>query len=141
MDDLVVGVQPWSLWFKGLVGRFGWLDYGFPGWAYALAFVLVAMTLAAACAGGWRERRALARELAVFAVAAGGLMVAVAAVSYRAAPPFDQGRYLLPLLPLFALVPALAVRVGGRLAGAALVVAALGFSVFAQLETLARYYG
>ena len=72
-------------------------------------------------------------------------MVAVATVSYQAPPPFDQGRYLLPLLPLFALVPALAVEaVGerrGRVLGAALVVTALGFSVLAQLLTVARFYG
>ena len=22
----------WDTWFKGLFGRFGWLDYGFPAW-------------------------------------------------------------------------------------------------------------
>jgi hypothetical protein len=144
MSDLVPGVQPWSLWFKGLVGRFGWLDYGYPEWAYATALVLVAATTAVAAVGVWRDRRARARELAVFAVAAGGLMVGVATVSYQAPPPFDQGRYLLPLLPLFALVPAHAVAaVGarrGRVMGAALVVFALGFSAFAQLLTVARFY-
>ena len=145
MGDLVPGVQPWSLWFKGLVGRFGWLDYGFPGWAYAVALVIVTATAAAAVRFGWRARRGRGRELAVLALAAGGLMLAVATVSYRAAPPFDQGRYLLPLLPLFALVPALAVRAAGTRRGpvvaASLVIAAVGFSVFGQLLTIARYYG
>ncbi|MDA0164727.1 DUF2142 domain-containing protein [Solirubrobacter ginsenosidimutans] len=145
MSDLVPGVQPWSLWFKGLVGRFGWLDYGFPGWAYAVALVIVAATAAAAARFGWRARRGRGRELAVFALAAAGLMLAVATVSYHAAPPFDQGRYLLPLLPLFALVPALAVRGAGPRRGpvvaASLVIAVVGFSVFAQLLTIARYYG
>jgi 4-amino-4-deoxy-L-arabinose transferase-like glycosyltransferase len=141
MADLVPGIQPYSLWFKGLVGRFGWLDYGFPEWAYLVALVIVGLTTAVAAGVLWRERRERARELAVFGLAALGLMGAVATVSYHAAPPFDQGRYLLPLLPLFALVPALAVRAVGRTAGALLVVAALSFSVFAQLETIARYYG
>jgi 4-amino-4-deoxy-L-arabinose transferase-like glycosyltransferase len=145
MGDLVPGVQPWSLWFKGLVGRFGWLDFGFPGWAYGLALVIVGATTIAAGRHAWRSRRGHGGEIAVFALAAAGLMGAVAAVSYRAAPPFDQARYLLPLLPLFALVPALAVRAAGPRRGpvvaALLVLAALGFSVFAQLLTIARYYG
>jgi 4-amino-4-deoxy-L-arabinose transferase-like glycosyltransferase len=141
MADLVPGIQPYSLWFKGLVGRFGWLDYGFPEWAYLIALVIVGATTVAAGRCLWRERRERARELAVLGLAALGLMGAVATVSYHAVPPFDQGRYLLPLLPLFALIPALAVRTAGRTAGALLLVAALGFSVFAQLVTIARYYG
>jgi hypothetical protein len=145
MSDLVPGVQPWSLWFKGLVGRFGWLDYGYPGWAYALALAIVVATTAVATVGARRGWRRHGRAIAVFVLAAGGLMGAVATVSYRAAPPFDQARYLLPLLPLLALLPALAVRAAGprrgRLLGAVLVVGAVGFSVLAQLLTIARYYG
>jgi phosphoglycerol transferase MdoB-like AlkP superfamily enzyme len=145
MQDQVVGVQPWSLWFKGLVGRFGWLDYGYPEWAYALALIAVVAVSVAAGRIVWRRRRGHGRELAVFALAAAGLLGAIAAVSYRAAPPFDQARYLLPLLPLFALVPALAVHAAGPRRGptlaAVLIVAAIGFSGYAQLLTLARYYG
>ena len=77
-----------------------------------------------------------------------GLAASIAVVSYRArintGEPFEQARYLLPLLPLFALIPALAVRGARRYApslGVALVLCAVGFSVFAQLLTLARYYG
>jgi hypothetical protein len=145
MQDQVVGVQPWSLWFKGLVGRFGWLDYGYPEWAYALALIAVVAVSVAAGRIAWRRRRGHGRELAVFALAAAGLLGAIAAVSYRAAPPFDQARYLLPLLPLFALVPALVVHAAGPRRGpalaAVLIVAAIGFSGYAQLLTLARYYG
>jgi hypothetical protein len=145
MDDLVPGVQPWSLWFKGLVGRFGWLDYGYPGWAYGLALLLVLATVAAAGPYAWSARHGRGREIAVFAVATVGLLGAVAAVSYRAAPPFDQARYLLPLLPLFALVPALAVRAAGHrrapTVAALLIMLAIGLSGFAQLLTIARYYG
>ena len=27
----------WETWFKGFIGRFGWLDYGFPEWVYQVA--------------------------------------------------------------------------------------------------------
>jgi hypothetical protein len=152
MDDMVAGIQPWSLWFKGLVGRFGWLDYGYPAPVYALALVIVVGTASAAAFALVRSRRdVLARrgEVAVFAVAALGLAGAIGTVSYRAVSatglPFDQARYLLPLLPLFALVPALAVRAAGPrrapVLAALLLVCALGFSVLAQLLTIARYYG
>ncbi len=57
---------------------------------------------------------------------------------------FEQARYLLPLLALFGLVPALAVRAAGRwapVAGVVMVLLAVGLSVFAQLLTLGRYDG
>jgi hypothetical protein len=145
MPDLLPATRPWRLWFKGLVGNFGWLDYGFPAWAYFLALAIVVAVVVTAAAGLWRARGALpAVELLVYALAALGLVVAVGVVSYRAVAssgqPFEQARYLLPLLPLFALVPAFAARRRPGLA-TALVIAAAGFSVFAQLLTLARYYG
>jgi hypothetical protein len=75
-------------------------------------------------------------------------MVAVAHVSYSwflLGAPFEQARYLLPLLPLFALLPALAVRGVGRrfapAAGVLIVTFALGLSVYGQLLTIARFYG
>ena len=151
MTDLIPGVQPWQLWFKGIIGRFGWLDYSFPAWVYPLALGAVTLMALAALKHLWdRRRRVLARagEIAVFALAAGGLMLAVGLVSYRwwlFDGKFEQARYLLPLLPLFALLPALAVRGVGRryapVAGVVIVAAALGLSILAQLLTLARYYG
>ena len=30
MNDWFAGLQPWHMWFKGILGRFGWLDYGSP---------------------------------------------------------------------------------------------------------------
>ena len=57
---------------------------------------------------------------------------------------FEQSRYLLPLLPLYATAVALAaLGAGRRLArpvGAAIVVLALGHGVFAQLLVIARFY-
>jgi hypothetical protein len=151
MTDLMPGVQPYHLWFKQLVGRFGWLDYGYPGWAYPLALGIVLIVAAGAATHLWNHRaglRARAGEIAVFALLALGLMVAIALVSYRSwltGGSFEQGRYLLPLLPLAALVPALAVRAASPrfapLAGVGIVLVTLSYSVFAQLLTVARFYG
>ena len=99
----------------------------------------------------WQRRDAVRRhagEALVYLLIVAGLAVAISVASYRAYlvnTPFDQARYLLPLLPLFALVPALAVRAAGPrfapLVGVLLVLTGIGFSVFAQLLTLDRYYG
>jgi hypothetical protein len=53
-------------------------------------------------------------------------------------------RYLLPLLPLYGALLALAARGAGRrllpVAGAAIVVLALAHDVFAQLLLVGRFY-
>lgn len=149
--DVFPGLPIWNVWFKGIVGRFGWLDYGYPAWAYSLALVIVVGVCAAAAVHLWQRRDAVRRhagEALVYLLIAVGLCAAVGVASYRAYlidTPFDQARYILPLLPLFALVPALAVRAAGPrfapLVGVLLVLTSLGFSVFAQLLTLDRYYG
>jgi hypothetical protein len=58
-------------------------------------------------------------------------------------PPFEQGRYLLPLLGLYAALVAVCVRALGRrwgpLLGAVIVVASIGLSVYAQMLTIVRY--
>ena len=57
---------------------------------------------------------------------------------------FEQARYLLPLLPLYATAVGLAAlgagRRFGRPLGAAIVVLALAHSVFAQMVVIARFY-
>ena len=145
-------VPPRDLWFDGLVGRFGWLDYGFAGWVYDVAIAVGAIVLALALAGIARARAALPRrlpELAAYALMAAGLLFVIARAGYQAytadEPPFEQARYLLPLLALYAALVALAARGGGRrwgpALGALLVMVAVGHDVFAGLITLARYYG
>ena len=141
MDDAVPGMQPWSLWFKGLVGRFGWLDYGYPSWAYGLALLIVggdAVIVRRRRRCGTRRRRG-ARGLRTGARGParrrrGGLLSGGAAVRPGALPA----------------AAAAAVRARPGTGGAAgrgpswrplLVLAAIGFSVFAQLLTVARYYG
>ena len=100
----------------------------------------------------WQRRDALrsrAGELLVYVLMALGLAAAIAVAGYRyrvdnGGAQFEQARYLLPLLSLYAAVVALAVRAARRwapVAAVVLLVAACGHSLFAQLLTLERYYG
>jgi hypothetical protein len=141
----------WETWFKGFVGRFGWLDYGFPAWVYQVARVITLGVIALALAELVRSRRALRRrlgELAVYALVVVGLCAEIGAQSYRYlitnGGVFEQARYLLPLLGLYGAVIAVAVRFGGRrfgpALGAGLVVLAIGHDLYAQAITVSRYY-
>jgi 4-amino-4-deoxy-L-arabinose transferase-like glycosyltransferase len=138
--------------FDGAIGRFGWLDYGFPRWVYPLAekgFVVLAVL---AAIGVWRSRRELAAVWPVgigFGVMALGLMGAIgfAGIRYLTATgvPFEQARYLFPLLALYAVFIVLVCRAAPRrwapALGAALVVLAMAHGLFAELLTVSRYYG
>jgi 4-amino-4-deoxy-L-arabinose transferase-like glycosyltransferase len=141
----------WEMWFKGFVGRFGWVDYDFPGWVYSVALGVSLAVCALAAGELARRREALRRrlgELAVYALVVLGLVVAIGVQSYRflvaGGGVFEQARYLLPLLGLYAAIVALAVRFAGRrwgpVVGAALVLLALGHDLYAQAITIARYY-
>jgi len=152
MYDQFGGFPLWQLWFRGFIGRFGWLDYGFPLWVYRLALWFVVPILLLSVAGLVRARHALRRrlpELTSYALAMLGLLALVAAAGYGArrsgAPPFEQARYLLPLLPLYGALVALAARGAGRrwgpAVGGVLVVLAMTHGLFAQLLTISRFYG
>jgi 4-amino-4-deoxy-L-arabinose transferase-like glycosyltransferase len=151
MTDVQPEVPPYDRWFQGFVGRFGWLDFGFQDWVSEVAAGVWIIVAVAACVELWRRRDALRRRLgesAVYALFAAGLAAAIGVASYRAwlnnGGVFEQPRYLLPLLPLYAAIVALAVRAFGRyaaIAGVLLVVGAAGHGIAAQLLTLARYYG
>jgi hypothetical protein len=141
----------WETWFKGFVGRFGWLDYDFPAWVYRVALAVSALVVALAVAELARGREALRGrldELAVYSLAVLGLCVEIGVESYRylilGSGVFEQARYLLPLLCLYGAIVALAVRFGGRrwgpVLGVGIVVLAIGHDLFAQAITIARYY-
>jgi 4-amino-4-deoxy-L-arabinose transferase-like glycosyltransferase len=141
----------WETWFKGFVGRFGWLDYDFPSWVYEVAKYVSLLICGLALAELTRRRDALRRrlaELSVYVLALIGVCVAIGVQSYRFLVAnggvFEQARYLLPLLALYGAAIALAVRFGGRrwgpAIGAGLVVLAIGHDLFAQAITIARYY-
>jgi Predicted membrane protein (DUF2142) len=148
-DKFLTLSPPWDTWFRGGIGRFGWLDYQFPEWvAIALLPVGVAVVMLAARAAAPVVRERLG-ELCVYALAVLGLAALLAVVGYRYELKFEtyfqSPRYLFALLPLFAALVAMAARGAGRrygpAAGAALVMIAAALTVFAQLATLERYYG
>jgi hypothetical protein len=140
----------WKTWFTGLVGRLGWLDYEFPLWVDDVALVLAIAVVALAVVELVRRRRALvarAGEAVVYVLIPLGLAGVVGVQSYRAyinGEVFEQPRYMLPLLGIYAAVIALAVRAGGprwgRALAAALVVLAIGHDLYGQALTVARYY-
>ena len=153
MRHQFVHLPLWETWFKGFVGRFGWLDYTFPWWFYEIALVVFVIVGVLAAGELVRRRRTLARrigELVVYALALAGVCVEVGVQSYRemiqtaGVGHFEQARYLLPMLCLYGAIAALAVRFGGRrwgpAIGATLVVLALGHDLVAQAITISRYY-
>ncbi|MGI8593981.1 MAG: DUF2142 domain-containing protein, partial [Solirubrobacteraceae bacterium] len=143
---------PYDTWWTSWIGVFGWVDYEFRAWVYVVAlgiFGAVALCAAAALYPARETLKSRAPEVLCLAALASGLLVELGlfGIRYRESTglDFEQGRYLVPLLPLYAVLPALAVRgVGARLSrpvGAVIVVAAMGHSVFAMLLTLSRFYG
>ncbi len=142
----------WSTWFDGSIGHFGWLDYTFPGWVYKDAQYLFYGLAGLALIGLVRIRsrvKPLLPMFACFAVMTAGLLGAIgyAGIRYRLTTgfPFEQARYLFPLLPLYALFIVLVARGAGRRwagpVGAALVLLAMAHGLFAETLTISRYYG
>jgi 4-amino-4-deoxy-L-arabinose transferase-like glycosyltransferase len=139
-------------WLNGSVGRFGWLDYSFPGWVYEIARYLLVVLVALAVAGLYRLRtriRAMVPIFACFAVMALGLLGAIgyAGIRYQLSTgsQFAQARYLFPLLVFYALFVVLAARGAGPrwapVLGAALLMLAMAHGLFGETLTISRYYG
>lgn len=157
MHDQFTYFPPWETWFRGTIGRFGWLDYDFPMWVYtAAAWVFTASGVLALVevVRSWRRIGTAALRwrvpfAIVVAALAGGLFAAIGwqGIGYRAQTgfPFEQARYLFPLLAIYGLFVALAARGAGRrwgpATGALLVVLAMSHGLFAALLTVTRYYG
>ena len=157
MDNQIVGTPLYGIWSRGFIGRFGWLDFGFPEWvnvAGSLILLLIAACAVAQLAASWRRLPARAWELLVYALMTAGLLGVIGVSSFQnrrivngldLGTSFGQARYLLPLLPLYAGIVALAARAFGRRwgpsAGTALIVLAIAHSLYAQLLTVARFYG
>ncbi|HSZ05707.1 MAG TPA: DUF2142 domain-containing protein [Solirubrobacteraceae bacterium] len=141
-----------QIWFDGYVGKFGWLDTAFPGWVYTTALVVavaIAGLLLHELVASRASLRARAGELAAYAAISLGMMALIGLSSYLVYPQkfaeYGQVRYLLPLLPLLAVIFALAARGAGRRWGptAATLIVILFFAhdLFGQLQTIARFYG
>lgn len=140
-----------QLWFKYLVGLYGWSDTVFAGWVYNVALIPAGL-IATLCVGEMVKGRAalLSRleELATYATMAVGLLVLVGAAAYLEFPAkpasFAEPRYILPLIALWGGVLALAARAGGRrwgpVIGVAIIVLVLAHNLFSQLQVIARYY-
>jgi 4-amino-4-deoxy-L-arabinose transferase-like glycosyltransferase len=151
MTDQLPHYVLWDVYIKGFVGRFGWFQYDFQPWVYPFAGVILGAIALLAGVALVRERAALRTrwpELLCYLAIAAGVLGVVSVASYRFATVnntyFEQTRYLLPLLPLYGALLALAARGAGRrwgpAVGAFVVVAAMGHSLFAQLLTIARFY-
>jgi 4-amino-4-deoxy-L-arabinose transferase-like glycosyltransferase len=151
MNDQFTYFPPYTTWFKGGIGHFGWLDTPFPNWTYTLALVIaVPLALLAVVALVQRRHVLLEHwpELVTYGLMVAGLLVSIgfSGVRYRKDTGFifEQTRYLLPLLPLYATAVALAaLGAGRRLArplGAVIVVLAMGHGLFAQLLVIGRFY-
>jgi 4-amino-4-deoxy-L-arabinose transferase-like glycosyltransferase len=118
----VVSSRPATqLWIAGSWGNFGWSNVWFPqrtylifGSAVALALFLLSITAGRALRrGAWRRRTVLltgAFFLLLVGALVGGLHWTDFNMYLRDDPPFLQGRYLLPLAPIFALALAQSTR-------------------------------
>jgi 4-amino-4-deoxy-L-arabinose transferase-like glycosyltransferase len=142
----------WSTWLNGSIGHFGWLDYTFPGWVYTDGRWVLYALAALALVGLFRVRRGirpLVPIFACFAVMAAGLLGAIGytGIRYRLETgyPFEQARYIFPLIVFLGVFVVLAARgVGRRWApalGGAIVVLAMAHGLFAETLTISRYYG
>lgn len=141
-----------QIWFRNIVGLYGWGDTVFPAWVYDLA-ILPAGAIAVLCICALVRHRPAVRarlaELIVYALMSVGVLALVGAASYLLYPggiaEFADARYLLPMLALWGAILALAARGAGRrwgpAVGALLIVLVIAHDLFAQLQVLARYYG
>jgi hypothetical protein len=152
MDPQFTHYPLYEIWFKGFIGSFGWLDYGFPGWVYTLALWIVLAIVALAGRELFSKRtvvRTRLSELCTYAAIMVGLLILTNGNGYSAriggAGGFEQARYLLPLLALYGAIVALAARGAGRRwgppIGVLLVSIAIAHTAVAMLLTLTRYYG
>lgn len=152
MSEQFEQFQPWETWFKGWTGKYGWLDTSFPPWVYNAALGLVAPMAALLAVGVVRGRGKLVRrwrELLTYTTLTAGLMLAIGLSGIRfrsdSGIPFEQARYLLPLLPFYAAAVVIACRGAGerfsRPVAAGVVVLVLGHGLFSQMLVVARFYG
>ncbi len=143
------GLPLYQLWVKEGWGVFGWRNIGLPPWTYMLLGIasgVVAIGSAVVVIPRLRSRRNLAL-MAFFAVATVTLLAGLHVTDYRALiagqAAVIQGRYLLPLLPLFGVaVAAVVTRVPRSWQGTAagVILASLLLLQVLALSTVARAY-
>jgi 4-amino-4-deoxy-L-arabinose transferase-like glycosyltransferase len=123
----------YDIWLTTGWAAFGWLEVRFPGWVYVVLMVVTAGVAGLALAGLWRARRRV--DLAVVGFLALGAVMLVAGLHWTEyhmlishQGPFNNGRYLLPLVGIAGLAVAGAVRwlrPAARATGVAAALAAL----------------
>ncbi len=142
---------PLQIWFKGIVGRYNWLETVFPGWVYTVALIPAAAIIGLCARELYLRRddlRSRIGEFAVYLLICFGLMMLLAGASFVNFPTLNAGdsepRYFLPLLALGSALLALAARGAGRrwgqVAGTAIVVLILTHDILSQLLEISRYY-
>lgn len=148
----------YQTWLAAGWANFGWANVWFPSWVYLVFLGATALALAGLGLTAIRARREpgarrpgrttllVGAALAVtIAALVAGLHVTDFHMWVRHDKPFLQGRYLLPLAPIFALALAQATRAVSRPRRAALHGALLGALVILQLACLglvaSRFYG
>ena len=151
-DAFPVDFPPWHRWFLDLSGRFGWGDYEIPRPAAKVAAIVVLCLLIVAALDVLVRRRRAARnawrEWFTYLTMCAGLMFLLGYTGYGYAKVtgygFEQGRYLLPLAALYAVVLALAFRAlgsrAGPIAAVSVVVGTMLLNVCGMVVTVARFY-
>ena len=151
MLDQFAYFPPYEVWFKGTIGKLGWLDTFWPAWVYRVALGLFIPLLLLAGLALWRRRGALIGrwpELVAYGVIAAGAMASIGflGIRFKRDTGFDfaQARYLFPFLAFYGAFVALAAlgagRRFGRPVGAALVMLAMAHGLLAQFLLISRFY-
>jgi 4-amino-4-deoxy-L-arabinose transferase-like glycosyltransferase len=108
------GYPAYTVWVKTGWAAFGWLEVRFPQWVYALLGAFTLAALLGAFAFLWSRRMDV--DLAVVAFLAAVVLALLAGLHWTefrtlvgGTGPFNQGRYLLPLIGLMGSAVAAAV--------------------------------
>jgi 4-amino-4-deoxy-L-arabinose transferase-like glycosyltransferase len=143
------GLPLYDLWIREGWGVFGWRDIGMADFVYKLLAAISAVVAVTSAVIVARFRDGLRLELlAYFALTFFALLIGLHVTDYRALiagqPAVLQGRYLLPVLPLFGLAVALVVtRIPDRWRGeacGAVVAGLLVLQVLALATVAGGYY-
>jgi hypothetical protein len=135
----------YDVWIKTGWAAFGFLEVRLPGWVYPILAAVTALLAATLVIALVRGRPRALPLLAFFAIAAVVLLAGLHWTEYRLitgqGKAFNQGRYLLPLVPLLGLGAAALVQLAGRRAGSVVGGLILGGLVTLQLASLATVAG
>lgn len=139
----------YDVWLKGSWGSFGWLEVPFPNSVYlALAAACAVATIAAVKTMWSRRRRIDFAIVAFFGLVVLALFAGLHWTEYHlikaGAGAFNQGRYLLPLIGIAAVIGVLASRAFGQRLRVAVVglflIALFGLQVLALAINGTRYF-